>query len=192
MALPQELIDMILFKFKGLEHPISKMIKEDYFHGNLDDWKEDYDERNKLYFNDIWCSKDSGDTCCCGFKLTNGDWCNKKSNGEVFGCFQCSEQLTPEEIQEIEEENYFGLCWTCDFERATHSTWRCSLKEFELTCDKCHRNEYPEEYEEETDELVLGDEPDFNEIKIDKQELRNFLNEYYLDNEGKLPDLIPF
>ena len=183
MALPQELIDIILFKFKGLEHPISKMIKEDYFHGNLDDWKEDYDERNKLYFNDIWCSKDSGEPCSCGNEITNGDWCNKKSNGEIFGCWKCSEQLTPEEIQEIEEEEKtIELCWTCDFERATHSTWRCSLNEFELTCDKCHRNEYPEEYEEETDEdEETDDEPTDEEIEEREERIRKF-------NENELTD----
>jgi len=40
-------------------------------------------------------------------------------------------------------------CWTCDASVATHKTYRDALKEFELTCDKCHREEYPEEYEEE-------------------------------------------
>jgi hypothetical protein len=61
-----------------------------------------------------------------------------------------------------------------------------------LEMDYPESKEFLYEYEEETDELVLGDEPDFNEVKIDKQELRNFLNEYYLEDEGKLPDLIPF
>ena len=63
---------------------------------------------------------------------------------------------------------------------------------FILDSDYPESKEFIYEYEEDTDELVLGDEPDFNEIKIDKQELKNFLTEYYLDNEGKLPDLIPF
>jgi len=40
-------------------------------------------------------------------------------------------------------------CWTCDASVATHKTYRDALGEFELTCDKCHREEYPEEYEEE-------------------------------------------
>ena len=40
-------------------------------------------------------------------------------------------------------------CWTCDVSVATHKTYRDALGEFELTCDKCHREEYPEEYEEE-------------------------------------------
>ena len=63
---------------------------------------------------------------------------------------------------------------------------------FILDSDYPELKEFIYEYEEDTDELVLGDEPDSNEIKIDKQELKNFLTEYYLDNEGKLPDLIPF
>lgn len=48
------------------------------------------------------------------------------------------------------------------------------------------------EYEEETDELLLGEEIDFNEVKIDKQELKNFLSEYYGNNEDSLPELVPF
>ena len=42
------------------------------------------------------------------------------------------------------------------------------------------------------DELVLGDEPNFNEIRVDTVELRNFLNEFYGEDETNLPDLVPF
>ena len=41
------------------------------------------------------------------------------------------------------------MCWTCCEKPATHSTFRDALGEDELTCDKCHRKEYPEQYEEE-------------------------------------------
>jgi len=51
-------------------------------------------------------------------------------------------------IAEFKEE---VKCWTCDKNPATHSTFRDALGENELTCDKCHREEYPEE-EEESDE----------------------------------------
>ena len=40
------------------------------------------------------------------------------------------------------------MCWTCCEKPATHSTFRDALGEDELTCDKCHREEYPEQYEE--------------------------------------------
>ena len=63
---------------------------------------------------------------------------------------------------------------------------------FILESDYPESKEFLYEYEEDTDELVLGDEPDFNEIKIDKQELKNFLTEYYTNNEESLPELVPF
>lgn len=63
---------------------------------------------------------------------------------------------------------------------------------FILESDYPESKEFLYEYEEDTDELVLGDEPDFNEIRIDKQELKNFLTEYYTNNEDSLPELVPF
>ena len=63
---------------------------------------------------------------------------------------------------------------------------------FILESDYPESKEFLYEYEEDTDELVLGDEPDFNEIRIDKQELKNFLTEYYTNNEDNLPELVPF
>jgi hypothetical protein len=47
-------------------------------------------------------------------------------------------------------------------------------------------------YEEDTDELFVGDRDDFQEIKIDKQELKNFLTEYYEENSDDLPKSVPF
>ena len=38
-------------------------------------------------------------------------------------------------------------CWTCGKKGRLHSTYRDALGEYELTCDECHRNEYPEYYE---------------------------------------------
>ena len=40
-----------------------------------------------------------------------------------------------------------GMCWTCCVKPGTNSTFRDALGENELTCDKCHREEYPEQYE---------------------------------------------
>jgi len=42
-----------------------------------------------------------------------------------------------------------GMCWTCCVKPGTNSTFRDALGENELTCDKCHREEYPEQYEED-------------------------------------------
>jgi hypothetical protein len=47
-------------------------------------------------------------------------------------------------------------------------------------------------YEEDTDELFVGDRDDFEEVKIDKNELKNFLSEYYEENSEELPKLVPF
>ena len=38
-------------------------------------------------------------------------------------------------------------CWTCGDTDVQHKTYRDALDEDELTCNKCHRIEYPEEYE---------------------------------------------
>tara|TARA_R110001592_G_scaffold358192_1_gene662422 strand:- start:40 stop:639 length:600 start_codon:yes stop_codon:yes gene_type:complete len=55
--------------------------------------------------------------------------------------WHCSQGKT----KEVEEEE----CWTCGDTDVKHKTYRDALGEYELTCDKCHRIEYPEEYEEE-------------------------------------------
>ena len=38
------------------------------------------------------------------------------------------------------------LCWSCDTRPSTHRTYRDALDDYELTCDECHKDEYPEEY----------------------------------------------
>ena len=63
---------------------------------------------------------------------------------------------------------------------------------FILDSDYPESKEFLFEYEEDTDELVLCIEPDFNEIRVDKIELKNFLNEFYNDEETNLPDLVSF
>ena len=40
-------------------------------------------------------------------------------------------------------------CWTCGVSPAKNQTYRDALGEMELTCDSCHREEYPEKYDEE-------------------------------------------
>ena len=42
-------------------------------------------------------------------------------------------------------------CWMCG-EKGLHSTYRNATGEYELMCDECHRNEYPEQYEDEDEE----------------------------------------
>ena len=55
---------------------------------------------------------------------------NKGSNDFNTKCCECN-----------------NACWTCS-EPATHSEFRDALNENEYTCDVCHKEEYPEQYEE--------------------------------------------
>mgnify|MGYP003654469151 CR=1 FL=1 len=43
--------------------------------------------------------------------------------------------------------NQTQTCWTCADKIATHKEFRDALGENEFTCDDCHREEYPEQYE---------------------------------------------
>ena len=97
MTLPQELIDMILFKFKGLEHPTAKIMKEDYFEGELDYWKEFYDEWNKLYFNNFSYSKEEDEET--EDEPTDEEIEEREERIRKFN----ENELTDEEKEEIEE-----------------------------------------------------------------------------------------
>ena len=53
-------------------------------------------------------------------------------------------------ISDTKTMNSDNKCWTCGKEQnELHAEWRNALNANELTCDECHRNEYPEQYEEE-------------------------------------------
>jgi len=47
------------------------------------------------------------------------------------------------------------MCWTCCVKPGTNSTFRDALGENELTCDDCHREEYPEQYEEPVTQATM-------------------------------------
>ena len=57
---------------------------------------------------------------------------------------ECYCQVNMDEDDDVKCEE----CWTCEG-KATNQVWRDALNEYEHTCDACHRNEYPEEYENE-------------------------------------------
>ena len=61
-----------------------------------------------------------------------------------------SQQMAYDKSQQKKEEEQ--KCWTCGDTDVKHKTYRDALDEYELTCNKCHRIEYPEEYEEEEKE----------------------------------------
>jgi hypothetical protein len=62
-----------------------------------------------------------------------------------------------------------------------------------LDTDFPESKDYKYEYSEYTDDIVIGEDLDYDEdVKIDKSELRNFISEYYSNNEDSLPELVPF
>ena len=76
-------------------------------------------------------------------------WLSDKTNHEGdlvdFLVDDCGVEYNPEWEDEDEEEEEPKLCWTCDEKVGTHKEFRDALGEEELTCDKCHRQEYEEE-----------------------------------------------
>ena len=83
-------------------------------------------------------------------------------------------------------------CWTCVENKATHKVWRDALDEYEYTCDVCHKNEYPESYEDEDSEDEDEDK-DKDKDKKDGNELSflslatGIINEAYRQQEeGRL------
>lgn len=50
-------------------------------------------------------------------------------------------------VCEPDEEEDDECCWTCGKPDPTHKEYRDALGKNEYTCDECHRNEYPEQYE---------------------------------------------
>lgn len=68
-------------------------------------------------------------------------------NDEGLVCPDCveNEKCDCEHCEEEDDEE----CWTCGKPDPTHKEYRDALGKNEYTCDECHRNEYPEQYEEE-------------------------------------------
>ena len=58
---------------------------------------------------------------------------------------------------EVEEEEV-EECWTCRVSPAKNQTYRDALGEMELTCDSCHREEYPEQYCDDCEGQCRADE----------------------------------
>ena len=58
-------------------------------------------------------------------------------------------QLMKDNEKMKEKKTYEQCCWTCDEKKATHKEYRDALGEYEFTCDECHREEYPEQYEDD-------------------------------------------
>ena len=103
-----------------------------------------------------------------------------------------------DEDEEEEEEEWrkrmrllsaHNKCWTCVEEKATHKEWRDALEEYELTCDVCHKNEYPESYEDEHEDEDEDEDKDKDKDKKDGNELSflslatEIINEAYRQQE---------
>ena len=84
MSLPQELINMILYKFGGMEHPVAKIFKEE-----LD---LDYEEV-EVFLDDTFLSIPLRKKChgCDNTGLTKGDEGNvvMNSDGHIIECWMC-------------------------------------------------------------------------------------------------------
>ena len=77
--------------------------------------------------------------------------CHYESESESESEDESESESESESEDEEDEDNV--KCWTCDKNPATHSTFRDALNEYERTCDECHRQEYPEQYEDEEEDF---------------------------------------
>ena len=84
----------------------------------------------------------------CGKNMTEENTRYVEDSDTIIMCSGCA--------GDEEEETKPKLCWTCDEKVGTHKEFRDALGEEELTCDDCHREEYPEKYEEEVVDCVCG------------------------------------
>ncbi len=75
-----------------------------------------------------------------------------------------------EEEQVVEEQVETHTCMTCDKNKATHCVHRDAGFD-EWTCDTCHRNEYPEEYEVEQEVVEEKVEEDPVAVEEEQEEL---------------------
>ena len=94
--------------------------------------------------------------CCdsCDYKMSQSDFDQGRGRlmfsdagiiKDLYRCGCCDDRCSdPDGVIPDEEEQ---KCWTCGDTDVKHKTYRDALDEYELTCDKCHRIEYPEEYE---------------------------------------------
>ena len=57
---------------------------------------------------------------------------------------------------EHQDHTVRDLCWFFDENPHTHREWRYALGKYELTCDVCHKNEYPEQYTLSPDNVNYG------------------------------------
>ena len=127
----------------------------------LKDWGEALDEEDKEEEEQYhkMCEND----CCTMLTKDTPIMCYKTDTKEMTLCSTCYWEAgfweddensdNEDEIEAHKEgEGEEELCWTCDTHKATHKEYRDALGEYEFTCDECHRNEYPEQYEEESKE----------------------------------------
>ena len=80
-----------------------------------------------------------------------------------------------------------GMCWTCCVKPGTNSTFRDALGENELTCDDCHREEYPEQYEEPVTQATMLKRT--HEIQCGKCAISDYAENIGVWNDGKLQEL---
>jgi len=75
------------------------------------------------------------------------DYCRAVDHGSVVDDVLCQKCY--------DEDNKKEKCWTCGATGKLHKVYREALGETELTCAICHRNEYPEEYEDSNVDIKI-------------------------------------
>ena len=82
---------------------------------------------------------------CNTYKMSNEQLTD--SVGSVLPSFLATRFRA--ELQKMRDNNAqpIVMCWTCGDKPGTHTEWRDALGMNEHTCDACHQEEYPEQYD---------------------------------------------
>jgi len=75
--------------------------------------------------------------------------------------------LNPDEAEE---------CWTCGCLKGRNKIWRYALEKYEITCQECFQNEYPELCGEESEESE-GEEQCVYEVVVEENECCKYFGE---------------
>ena len=97
------------------------------------------------------CTKCGKKSCVLLYTEPNSSMALAKAKADALYARQQRNEACKSAREECSsDEDEDEKCWTCG-KKASHKVWRDALNEYEHTCDACHRNEYPEDYEDDTD-----------------------------------------
>tara|TARA_R110000737_G_scaffold708_1_gene2252 strand:- start:55 stop:885 length:831 start_codon:yes stop_codon:yes gene_type:complete len=98
------------------------------------------------------CVEEEFNGCCADCDDEEKKECRDCKIEAKKHCELCCGYECEVEEEEVEE------CWTCRVSPAKNQTYRDALGEMELTCDSCHREEYPEQYCDDCEGQCRADE----------------------------------